>query len=42
MIGRQFGTFPSHPPNCTTPEPSALFLAVTLLSEQALYGFFSY
>jgi hypothetical protein len=39
MIGRQLGTFPSHPPNCTTTEP---FLAVTLLSEQALYGFFSY
>jgi hypothetical protein len=37
MIGRQFRILPSQPPNWTATKPSALFLAVMLLSERALY-----
>jgi hypothetical protein len=33
MIGRQFGIFPSQPPNWTVTVPSGFFFAVMLLSE---------
>jgi len=32
MIGKQFGTLPSQPPNCTVTDPSAFFRASVLLS----------
>src|SRR5215469_2713571 len=41
MIGRQFGTFPSHPPNCTVTVPSLFFCAVMLFTEYASYAFFT-
>ncbi len=39
MIGRQFGTFPSQPPNCTLVAPSADFRAVMSLTEYAFRAF---
>src|SRR5215471_9021000 len=35
VIGRQFGTWPLQPPNCTDTDPSTPFRAVTLLIEYA-------